>query len=147
MTRNWGTGIAAAYLVFATATGGFVVFAMRRPVSLVRPDYYADSLREDQHIAARRNALMLRGAAGVTSNSRDCIHIAIPDNQAAEARGSITLYRASDDRADRMIALSLDKSGGQDLAVGEIARGTWLVQLRWSAAGRDYYLEQPVALQ
>ena len=51
------------------------------------------------------------------------------------------------DRADRTIALSPDKSGGQDLAVGEIARGTWLVQLRWSAAGRDYYLEQPVALQ
>jgi FixH len=147
MTLNWGTGIAAVYLAFATATGGFVVFAMSRPVSLVRPDYYADSLREDQHIAARRNALTLRGVAAVTSNSRDCIHIAIPDNQAVEARGSITLYRASDDRADRTIALSLDKSGGQDLAVGEIARGAWLVQLRWSAAGRDYYLEQPVALR
>ena len=120
---------------------------MSRPVSLVSPDYYADSLREDQHIAARRNALRLGAAAAVTSNSRDCIHVAIPDNQAVEARGSITLYRASDDRADRTIALRLDESGGQDLAVGEIARGRWLVQVRWSAAGRDYYLEQPVGLQ
>jgi hypothetical protein len=44
MRLNWGTGVAAAYLLFAIATGGFAAFAMSRPVLLVSPDYYADSL-------------------------------------------------------------------------------------------------------
>jgi len=147
MRLNWGTGVAAAYLLFAIATGGFAAFAMSRPVLLVSPDYYADSLREDQHLAASRNALALGGAAGLTSNGRDCIDIVIPADQAAGATGSITLYRASDPAADQMIALSPDRTGRQVLAVGEIARGTWLVQVRWSAAGRDYYLEKLVNLK
>jgi hypothetical protein len=39
MKWNWGTAIAATYVVFAAATIGFVVFAMQLPVLLVRPDY------------------------------------------------------------------------------------------------------------
>jgi hypothetical protein len=37
MTLNWGTGIAATYIVFAMATGGLVVFWLLRPVGLLTP--------------------------------------------------------------------------------------------------------------
>ena len=147
MTMNWGTGIATAYLTFAAATTGFVAFAMSRPVLLVSPDYYADSLHEDEHLAARRNAMTLGSMAGVTTNGRDRIHVAIPPSQATRVQGSVTLYRASDPAADRTIALNVDSVGAQDLNVGEIGRGAWLVQLRWSAGGRDYYIEEAVVLQ
>ena len=147
MTLNWGTGIAVAYLTFAAATSGVVAFAMRRPVLLVRSDYYADSLKEDQHLIARRNALSLGRTAGVTTDSRDCIHIIIPSDQAMEARGTVTLYRASDPAADRTIVLKVDRAGGQDVTVGDIVRGAWLVQVRWSAGGREYDIEQPVLLK
>jgi len=147
MTLNWGTGIAAAYLTFALATSGFVAFAMRRPVLLVRSDYYADSLKEDQHLAARRNALSLGRAAGVTTNGRDGIHISIPPDQAVDARGAVTLYRASDPAADRTIEMAVDRTGEQDLHVGEVVRGAWLVQVCWSAGGREYDIEQPIVLK
>ena len=147
MTLNWGTASAVAYLTFAAATTGFVAFAMSRPVLLVRSDYYADSLKEDQHLAARRNALSLGAAVDVTTNGRDRIHITIPPDQAVEARGVVTLYRASDPAADRTFALTVDRLGGQDLSVDQIVRGTWLVQVRWAAGGRDYYIEQAVVLK
>ncbi len=147
MTMNWGTGMATAYLTFAAATTGFVAFAMSRPVLLVSPDYYADSLREDEHLAARRNAMALGSAVGVTTNGRDRVHVAIPVSQTSGMKGSVTLYRASDPAADRTIPLDLDAAGGQDLHVGALRRGAWVVQLRWSSGGRDYYIEKAVVLR
>jgi hypothetical protein len=147
MTLNWGTGIAATYIAFATATSGFVVFAMNRPVSLVSPDYYADSLREDQQLAAIRNAQTLAISPVIEWDGRDRIRVSIPAAQASTARGSITLYRASDVSADRTLDLKPSVRGEQDVQVDHLSRGLWLVKLRWSAEGRDYYFEQSVTLR
>ena len=147
MTLNWGTGIAATYIVFATATGGFVVFAMSRPVALVSPDYYADSLREDQQLAAIRNAQALTTPPAVEWNGIDRIRVSIPPGQSRGAKGSLTLYRASDVAADRTSELKVSVEGTQDIRTDNLARGLWLVKLRWSAEGREYYFEQPVMLR
>lgn len=147
MTVNWGTGIAATYLAFAAATSGFVVFAMNRPVSLVSPDYYADSLREDQQLAAIRNTEALDTPPSVHWDGHDRIQIALPAAHAPVARGAITLYRASDVSADRTIDLQPDVNGAQNIRVRDLARGLWVVKLRWSANDRDYYFEQPVTLR
>jgi len=147
MRINWGVGIAATYILFATATGGFVAFAMNRPVSLVRPDYYAESLREDQHLAATRNAQALGSALQVKTDGRDRIHVSLPSADASRIRGTVTLYRASDAAADRTFALHPDSRGEQELNISGLASGLWLVQLRWSAASVDYYFEQPVILK
>ena len=147
MTLNWGTGIAATYIVFAVATSGFVVFAMHRPVSLVSPDYYADSLREDQQLAAIRNAQTLATPPVIECDGRVRIRVSIPAEQASTARGSITLYRASDVSADRTLDLKPGADGEQEVWVGNLSRGLWLVKLRWSADGRDYYFERPVTLR
>ena len=147
MRINWGVGIAATYILFATATGGFVAFAMNRPVSLVSPDYYADSLREDQHLAATRNAQALGSALAVTTDGRDRILVSVPSADVPRMRGTVTLYRASDAAADRTFALHPDSKGKQDVNVSSVARGLWLVQLRWSVETVDYYFEQPVILK
>jgi hypothetical protein len=147
MTLNWGTGIAATYIVFATATGGFVMFAMSRPVALVSPDYYADSLREDQQLAAIRNAQALTTPPAVEWNGTDRIRVSIPPGHSPGAKGSVTLYRASDVAADRTSDLKVSVQGTQDIRTDNLARGLWLVKLRWSAEGREYYFEQPVMLR
>ncbi|HEU4938761.1 MAG TPA: FixH family protein [Vicinamibacterales bacterium] len=147
MRVHWGVGLATAYIGFAAATSGFVAFAMSRPVSLVSPDYYAESLREDEHLAARRNAQLLGSEVAVNWDGGDRIRISVPASQAQAARGSVTLYRASDVAADRTFAFRPDDTGKQDVTVGTLVRGLWLVQLRWSVEGRDYYFEQPVTLK
>jgi hypothetical protein len=146
MKWNWGAGIAATYIVFAAATSGFVVFAMNRPVSLVRPDYYAASLRQDQQMAARAHAQQLGSALSIAAEGRDVIRLRVPISAGTPIAGTVSLYRASDPAADRTFAFSPDAHGAQDLNVSRLASGHWIVKLQWTAAGRDYYAEQPIVL-
>ena len=142
---NWGTGIALVYTAFATATAGFVTFAMGRPVDLVSQDYYTRSLHQDQRIAAEKNALALGSDAQIVQTDARAVLLALPRAHAA-ARGSVTLYRASDASADRTVEVALDARARQRVSLDGLRHGRWIVQVSWSAAGRDYYLEQPVSV-
>lgn len=144
MKWNWGAGIAVTYTVFALATSGFVAFAMSRPVSLVRPDYYEESLREDQQMAAQANARQLGANVSIATAASGVIRVSVPSVQAT---GTITLYRASDSAADRTFTFAPDAHGVQELRLPQLAAGHWVVQLRWIAQGRSYYFEQPVVLR
>jgi len=141
---NWGTGIAASYLVFAAATMGFVVFAERRPVDLVAADYYAQSLKEDAQMEAARNARQLGGAASVVQSGDRAVAITLPPSHAGSAHGTVTLYRAADAAADRVVDLKTDAGGRQQIPLDGLRPGVWLIRLRWHAEGHDFYLEQRV---
>ena len=71
----------------------------------------------------------------------------MPAGHRSGARGSVTLYRASDVSADRAFDLTLGAQGTQEIGAENLARGLWLVKLRWWAGGREYYFEQPVTLR
>jgi hypothetical protein len=147
ITFNWGTGIALTYTAFAVATTGFVAFAMGRPVDLVSPDYYARSLRQDDRMLAVQNAGRLQPAPSIVQSGPRQILLTLPADHASTARGTVTLYRASDARADRVVSMALDASGRQRVSLEDLAAGHWMLQLNWSAGQRDYYLEQPVVVR
>jgi hypothetical protein len=147
MKFNWGTGIATIYAVFALATIAFVTFAMRRPVALVRDDYYAASLRQDQQMLAIRNAGDLGDRVAVVETGGPTVVVMVPREQAALARGTVTFYRASDASADRVLPLAVAADGRQRISVRGYQTGRWLVQLRWTAEGRDFYSERQVELR
>ena len=144
LSLNWGTGIALSYLLFASGTMGFVVFALQRPVDLVSADYYAQSLRQDQQMDAVRNARELGAGAGIVQSRDRAVVVSIPQAQASSARGTVTLYRASDAGADRVFDLRTDAEGRQRISLEGLKAGAWSVRVRWHAAGRDFYLEQRV---
>lgn len=141
---NWGMGVAVVYIAFAAATMAFVVFALRRPVDLVSPDYYARSLREDQQMEAVRNTRELRDAASVVQAGARLVVVSLPPSQGPSARGTVTLYRAADASADRVFDLKTDASGRQRISLEALQAGVWSVRVRWNAGGRDFYLEQGV---
>lgn len=141
---NWATGILTAYLLFASATMAFVVFALRRPVDLVAADYYAQSLREDQRMDAVRNTRDLGASAAIVQAGDRAVVVTVPRVQAGLAHGTVVLYRASDAAADRVVDLKVDAHGQQRISLDGLKPGAWSVRARWSAAGRDFYLEQPV---
>jgi len=147
IAMNWGTGITVSYITFAAATTAFVVFAVRRPVDLVSTDYYAQSLRQDQQMDAVRNARDLGAQAAIVQPDGRSVAVSIPRAQVASARGTVTLYRASDASADRVFPLKADADGRQRVALDGLAAGVWMVRLRWNADGRDFYLEQRVFLR
>jgi hypothetical protein len=141
---NWGTGIALAYLAFAAATLSFVAFALGRPVDLVSGDYYAQSLRQDQRMAAVRNAQELGTAASVRQTGDRTVVVTLPAVQGGRASGTVRLYRPSNAASDRVLALKVGADGRQQISLAGMAAGHWTVQVEWAAEGRDFYLEQPV---
>jgi hypothetical protein len=141
---HWGTGVALVYSAFALGTLGFVAFAMGRPPTLVSPQYYGRALAHDQRMAAAANARTLGPAPDVrlTTDGTEMV-LQLPASHAASARGTLTLYRASDAGADRVVALSLAPDGRQRVSLDGLAGGRWRVQVEWTVDGRPYYYERP----
>lgn len=141
---HWGTGIALVYIVFAVATVCFVTFAMSRRVDLVSKDYYARSLQQDGQMKAERNALSLTPEPAVVQSAARAVLLSLPRVHAGAATGTVTLYRASDSTADRVLALAIDANGQQRISLEGLAAGVWTLQVRWSVASHDYYVERAV---
>lgn len=142
---NWGTGIALVYTAFALGTSAFVAFAMGRPVDLVSADYYARSLQLDRRLEAERNTVSLGSRLSVVQGDGR-VSLTLPAELADAAVGTITLYRASDARADRTITLAVDASGRQEVPLAGLAPGYWLLQLEWTARGASYYTQRTVVV-
>jgi nitrogen fixation protein FixH len=147
LRANWATGIVTTYVIFAAGTTAFAVYAMRRPVDLVAADYYERSLAEDRQMAAIRNTAALDGGASIAFDGNRAVIVTLPPAQAAAARGTVTLYRPSDASADREFALATDPSGRQRIRLDGLRAGLWSVRVRWTALGREFYLEQRIDLR
>jgi nitrogen fixation protein FixH len=144
---NWGVGVAMAYTVFAAGTLGLVVYALERPVDLVTPDYYEQSLRQDDRMAAveRVDAMGARFSADVTPDGRS-IAVTVPPPARAGATGTITMYRPADAAADRTVPLRFDADGVARIPVDRLALGHWVLKVDWRSNGLSYYYERPVQL-
>jgi hypothetical protein len=145
---HWGIAVAIAYTVFASATAGFVAFAMSHPVQLVSGDYYERALTHDAHVAAiaRTQALGPRFAIEVTAGG-DALIVTVPAEAAAGAHGRVSLYRPADAGADRAVALHLDARGRQQVSLVGLAAGHWRARVEWTALGKAYFAEHVVALR
>jgi hypothetical protein len=153
--------IAAVYVVFATATVSFVVFAVGQPVELVSVDYYEQSLQHDAHMQAIANADALGAGVRIAAAEEEgaaAVDVSLPafgmraasthatSTRGVTGTGTITLYRPSDRAADRVVPLSLDADGHQRIVVNGAARGRWIVKLAWREEQKDFYHEQAVLL-
>jgi hypothetical protein len=143
LRMNWAVGIVTSYVLFAAGTTGFVLYAMNRPVDLVAVDYYEQSLRQDRQMDAVRHARDLGGAASIVQTTDREVVVTLPRQQ-MPITGWITLYRASDAAADRVFALKPDRDGRDPVSLAGLRSGVWSVRVRWTAQGREFYLEQRV---
>jgi hypothetical protein len=148
LRMNWGLGIALTYAGFACGTLGVVAFATTQPIDLVSADYYARSLHQD----ARREAIARATALGTelrieTAADEREVLVALPPAQAPTASGVFRWYRPSDARADRVVALRVDRDGRQRLSLTDLAPGYWVLQLEWTADGHAYYDEHMVQIR
>lgn len=146
---NWGVGMALLYALFASATVGFVVFALANPAALVTEHYYEDATRQDQRIEATANARAAGADLVLDADADDChcavFHIARPEARAAV--GTVTWYRASDASYDRTGPLALDADGVQRIPLDDVPSGSWKVQVEWEAEGRPFYFERAVMVR
>ena len=146
---HWGVGVALLYTAFASATVGFVIFAVANPAALVSTDYYREATRHDRRIEATANG---RAAAAeiVMTADESGVPVALlrmtPDHH-GRSTGTVIWYRPSDASFDRTIPLAVDARGVQRFELGDLARGHWRVKVEWDVDGRPFYLERSVMVR
>lgn len=146
--RNpWPIAITAFFVTAILFFIAFIGFAMRQREDLVSTDYYEREIRYQSQLDSMNRSQSLAAQAVVTFEpAQRAIMITLPAAQTRGATGSIQLYRPSDARLDRNVALALNAEGIQRLDARELPDGLWKVRVKWSAAGQDYFVDQPVIL-
>ena len=142
---SWPLAIALAYGLFAVLTIGFVVFAVRNPTDLVSRDYYRDEIRHQERMDSEQRAQNDPDAPTVAMNkaARTCV-IHFPGT--APASGTLTLYRPSDAKLDRTVAVSLDGKQSQTLDLADSVPGLWRLRIEWTRSNETYFSEEVLVL-
>ena len=144
MTRKspWPFALTAFILLFIAALIGFALFASRLPDDLIAPDYYQQELAYQKQVERQRRA---EGAAAPRVElAEGALRLTFP---AGTTGGQVDLYRPSDSRLDKRLAIRPDAQGRQDIPAAELAPGLWKVKIRWMMNGSDYFAEQPVVIK
>jgi hypothetical protein len=146
---HWGAGVALLYIAFASATVGFVIFAIAHPAALVSTDYYREATRHDRRIEATANG-RAAGAdvvMGTDAAGQPVAVLRMTPKPHGRGIGTITWYRPSDASFDRTLPFSVDAQGEQRMALDSLPAGHWLVKVAWDVDGRPFYVERAVMVR
>ncbi|MEH0158513.1 FixH family protein [Limibacter armeniacum] len=146
MKFNWGWGVVIAFVCFAAFILSMVIRSFDVPINMVSKEYYAEELAYSDKKAKMENTKQLEEQPRVEYQlENEALVVAMPD-EAANANGTVKLYRPADSRMDFTEALVLDSDNKQQIEVNNIAKGRWVVQLDWEKAGKSYYFEKSVII-
>lgn len=148
-TQNrWPVGLVLFFIVFTSYIVGFVVFASRQKMDLVREDYYDQEIRFQQQIdRVQRSAPLLADAAIDYDRADNLVHVSLPAVGQNDVAGTVSFYRPSDASLDTNVKLGLDPAGRQSLSVRSLRAGLWKVRVQWKSSGREYYFEKPIVIE
>ena len=144
----WPVGLVIFFIVFATYIVGYVIFATRQKMDLVREDYYDQEIRFQQQIdRVKRSVPVLADAAIDYDRAGDLVTVSLPSVKFNDISGSVSFYRPSDAALDSNVELGLDPAGRQSLSVRSLRSGFWKVRVQWKTAGREYFFEKPIVIK
>jgi hypothetical protein len=144
MKWNWGTGIFIFIVLFMAACFAFLYYARHQVWNLVEEDYYPKELRYEERLQATRNANALVPPVAITLGTSD-LEVGFPEFfRGAELKGSILVYRPSDETMDVTLPLTTDTSLVRRIPVSKLARGRVVVKVEWTTAGKGYYVEKDI---
>lgn len=145
----WPVAIIAFFGVFITCVVGFILFATRQHMDLVRPDYYEEEMRFQGQLDRLNRTQPLGSRVAVDYNRRQqSIMIALPPEQVtARLTGRIQLYRPSDASLDRNVQLAVNAAGVQQVDAKQLPAGLWKVRVRWTANGEEYFVDRVIVVE
>lgn len=136
----WPWALSGFLALFFTAAVSFIAFAVGQDMDLVRPDYYDQEIRYQEHLDRVERTRHLGGGPGLEERfGEGQLVFRLPASQAgAAATGSLKLYRPSNARLDRTVALEPDVGGRQVIPVAGLAPGLWRVQAIWRVKDQEF---------
>lgn len=146
--NRWPLGIIILYMVFISGTLVMVFIGFSTPVNLEKEDYYEATLLHQEHIdRVSRTMSMKEQVRFEFGEGRRQLHVHFPAEHALSGiSGRIHLFRPSDNRMDREVAIQTDSDGIQSISISELQRGYWILKVHWDAGGEDYYWQNSLHL-
>ena len=144
---NWGHRIAILYSLFVIFMITLVTLCVKqKDVTLVSEDYYKKELAYQDEIEKQRNTDKLLTPVTIQYVSTiKTVVITFPDTLRG-AIGKIQFYRPSDAKKDIIVALKIAASVTQEIPVGQLSRGLWVVKIEWQKDGKGYLKEEKITL-
>ncbi len=142
MKLNWGSGIAAVYILFMIGVLIMVYIFMNQDVTLETDDYYAKGINYQTQIDKISRTSELPEQL-LIEQVDDKINFSFPKIfPQNEIGGIIYFYRPSDDKQDFTKEIKLDAGMQQSFSALEIEKGLWKIKVDWFAKNNLYYNEK-----
>jgi nitrogen fixation protein FixH len=148
-SNPWPVGLVIFFTIFISYIAGFITFASRQRMDLVRADYYDQEIRFQKQIdRVQRTAPIMAAAAMAYDAQAKTVTLKFPPAMAAAGvAGAVNFYRPSNADLDHNITLAPDHFGAQSISIRGFQPGRWKVRIQWTCQGQDYYFEQPLIIK
>ncbi len=122
---------------------GYLAYrSSKENIDLVTEDYYKQELRYESQMDKMRNARSLVQPVQVQVEGRG-VAVVFPAIEGAVS-GEIQIFRPSDARFDRTVAIAPDAGGRQQLNVTELPAGLYRLKIDWKAGEKSFYSEEAI---
>ncbi|MCE9539131.1 MAG: FixH family protein [Bacteroidetes bacterium] len=143
---GWGTKITILYISFALLIGIMVAMCVNQKIDLVSPDYYQKELVFQTKIDEAKNAdaLAERISHEITEKN---LELFFPKEFSGKmVSGEILFFRPSDASKDYKTTIELNESGQQSIALNNLSKGMYKMQIGWAVDATDYFIEETIVI-
>ena len=145
MKFTWGTGILLFLIMFLTACGLFIAFAMSYDLNLVHKDYYQKGADHSAQMRINKQSIKYQTTIYIKSDNKD-ISIFFPDNFSDNLKsGEIHFFRPSASKKDYKVKL-LPTLNRQIISKSKLAKGRYLVKFSWES-DKIYFIEKEIQIK
>lgn len=140
---DWGKGILLTIIAFVGFILTLVIISVRQDdIHMVTENYYEKELKYQDQIDRETSAAGLDRDVLVFDAQAKSMVLDLP----VGAKGSLKLFRPSDERLDQELSLDILELGKTTVPLEKLKSGYWKVQLTWTENGVDFYQEKKISL-
>ena len=136
---NWALGVTVLYGGFALFLIGFLIISTFNKVDLVEDNYYDKEIAYQEHIDKVKRTKALTSPM-VWKRDKEDLVLQFPKELNA-VKGTVKLYRPSDSGRDVVVPIRMDQNNRQFIALNNLERGLWRMQVNWQADSVAFYNE------
>lgn len=141
MKWNWGTGIVVGMGIFMAFILQYVIRVQvgdDYDNELVTENYYQEEINVDANYQATKNANLLGQELDI-KHTPEGIVVNFPQSfHASDIKGTISLYRPSDQSLDHTIEIQSLSSNYLLIPNDDLVSGRWDISVKFSYDGKEY---------
>lgn len=143
---GWGTKVAVLYIGFVLLIGGMIAMCLNQKIDLVCEDYYQKELLFQDKIDEIKNANALEESIShtITDTNMELIFPTIFKGE--NVAGKILFFRPSDASKDFTTPIHLDEREQQNIALTNLSKGMYKMQISWNANDIAYFDEKVIVI-